>query len=303
MRFGITPLEAENLGVIFKNGKGLEGLTEFRFSDVIKEVIDIGFEHCEITLDLFQVLPIRVDEEEKERILKLKKEHDITFSAHFPIWSVELSSPNKFVREASVQSYIDSYKIFKFLEPHIEVFVLHPTGSLTADILGFDIEPRYKKVIVSLFTNYAIQSIKKLLKATKIDKKKIAIENIEFPFEYTIKIIEKIRGTKLCLDTAHLLGGFSGDLDLMETFDKYADICSEIHLQDYNDFYSPPDHVALGRGNDFPPKFLKSMNDYDFDGPVVFELGYNQAFESLDYIKKNAPGVNIPKISKNNLKR
>ena len=101
---------------------------------------------------------------------------------------------------------------------------------------------------------------------------------------------------KLCIDTAHFLGGFSGDVDLVEITESYLDITSEIHLQDYSEDYPSPDHVALGRGDTFPVKFLKMIHEYDFKGPVIFEIGLNQVIESFEFIKKHAPEIQLPEI-------
>jgi sugar phosphate isomerase/epimerase len=298
MRFGITPLEAESFKKIFKPEMGgFINFSEVHFSDIILNVIESGFEHCEISLDLFEILPIEIDSEEKKRIKNLKKEFDITFSAHFPIYSVELSSPNKFIREASVQSCIDSFNKFKFLEPDIEVFVIHPTGSFTASIGVLGLDSKASELVYQILTNYAIQSVKKIIKETKLPIQKIAIENIEYPFKKTIEIINQLKGTKLCIDTAHFLGGFSGDIDLIEITNKYLDITSEIHLQDYSDDYPSPDHVALGRGKNFPIEFLRIINKYNFKGPIVFELGYKQAIESLEFIKKHTPEIKVPVVN------
>ncbi|TFG03529.1 MAG: hypothetical protein EU539_12140 [Promethearchaeota archaeon] len=297
MRFGITPLEADSFTDIFNEDEGINSLMNFRFSDVILKLIEKGYQHFEITLDLFQVLPIGFDDKEKEKIIDLYEQHDITFSAHFPIWSVELSSPNKFIREASIQSCIDSYKTLEFLESQIDVFVLHPTGALTADFINFELGQEYQEIILDLFTNYAIQSIKKLIRETKIDRKKVAIENIKFPFDRTLEMIDKLK-TSFCLDTAHFLGGFSGDVDIIDIAERYLDITSEIHLQDYSDNFSPPDHVALGRGNHFPLEFLKIINEKKFEGPIVFELGMGQAYESVQFIKNKIPEIDVPDIKK-----
>jgi len=298
MRFGITPLDGEYLVKSLNFDKGLVDFSDFRFSELILDVINSGFRHCEISLDLFQILPIEINNEEQIKIKKIQKEYDFTFSAHFPIYSVELSSPNKFIREASVQSCIDSYNKFRFLEENIEVFVIHPTGSFTASIGVLGLDSKTNELIYHILTNYAIQSVKKVINTTKIPKSKIAIENIEFPFERTVEIIEKLKDTRLCIDTAHFLGGFSGDVDLIEITEKYLDITSEIHLQDYSDDYPSPDHVALGRGTTFPIKFLKMIHEFDFKGPIVFELGLNQVFESLEYIKKHVPEIIVPEIKK-----
>lgn len=295
MKFGITPFEGSDFINVYDVKKGLDSFTDFRFSDIIMKVIDHGYEHCEISLDLFQVLPIKISEEEKRRMLNFKKEYDITFSAHFPLWSIELASPNKYIREGSIKSLIESYNMFKFMEADIDVFILHPTGAFTAEFLKMDIPNDYKQFIINIFTGFAIDSIIKIIKETKIDKSKIAIENIEFPFKGTLDIIKKLKGPKLCIDTAHFLGGFSGDVDLIEITKENLALTSEIHLQDFNE-RGDADHGALGTGKNFPIEFLKIINEYDFKGPVVFELPFEKAYESVQFIKEKTPYIELPVI-------
>lgn len=295
MRFGITPIEVENIASVFKKEKGLDSFLNLRFSDIILEAIEKGYQHCEISLDLFQILPIQMPDDERKRLKTFIKEYGITYSAHFPIWSIELVSPNKFIRDASVQSLIDAYNTFKFLEPDIEVFVLHPSGAFAAEIMSMEIEPKYKEFVANLFVDFAVSSVKKLVKETKMDKTKIAIENIEFPFQKTLEIIKKLKGPNLCIDTAHFLGGYSGDVDLVEVAEENLDITSEIHLQDYNSG-GGADHAALGTGQNFPVNFLKTLHAYNFKGPIVFELTFQEAKESIEFIKNNVPEIKIPVI-------
>ena len=40
------------------------------------------------------------------------------------------------------------------------------------------------------------------------------------------------------------------------------------------------------------------IHEYDFKGPIVFELGLNQAIESFDFIKKHVPEIKVPVIKK-----
>jgi len=295
MKFGIAPLEGSDFVKIFDVKKGLDSFTDFRFSDMIMKVIEKSYQHCEISLDLFQVLPIKISDEEKRRILNFKKEYDITFSAHFPLWSIELASPNKYIREGSIKSLIDSYNMFKFMEADIDVFILHPTGAFTAEFLKMDIPENHKQFIINIFIGYAINSIKKIIRETKIDISKIAIENIEFPFEGTLDIIKKLKGPKLCIDTAHFLGGFSGDVNLIEIAKENLDLTSEIHLQDFNEGEGD-DHTALGTGKNFPIEFLKIIHEYDFKGPVVFELPFEMAYKSIQFIKERVPDIELPVI-------
>ena len=94
LRFGITPVDENNMVSIFNKGKGLQSFLNFKFSDVILEAAERGYNHCEITLDIFQILPIPVNDEEIQKLKEIKKKYDMTYSAHFPIWSIDLSSPN-----------------------------------------------------------------------------------------------------------------------------------------------------------------------------------------------------------------
>jgi sugar phosphate isomerase/epimerase len=145
-----------------------------------------------------------------------------------------------------------------------------------------------------LFVNFAIQSIQKFIEETGVESQKIVIENIEFPLEGTIKIIRELN-TKFCLDTAHLLGGFSGKHDLLEVAKNYFDLLCEIHLQDYID--NPlADHGILGAGEHFPSDFINFIHDNNFQGPCVFELTREEAYESVRYLKNHPSKVNIPDI-------
>ncbi len=294
MRFGISPLSLDLIIDKILKEKGLAGFAQFRLSDLIERVAKAGYVHCEITLDIFQLFPIQITEQEIEKIKSIKKEYDITYSAHFPFISLELASPNKFIREGSINSIVDAYNTFIELEDDIEVYVLHATGGFIADAMAFRMEPNIYPIATKLFADLSIQSIKEIIKRTGIDRKKIAIENIVFPFEATIKIIEEL-GTKLCIDTAHTLGGFSGDCDLVDIAEKYLDITAEIHLQDYTE-KGIIDHGALGTGKNFPTEFLNLLHQRNFTGPVVFELPRSEALKSIEYIKKFAPQIELPNI-------
>lgn len=293
-RIGISPLSLELVINKILKEKGLAGLAQFSLSDLIEGVAKAGYKHCEIVLDPFQLFPIKITEEEIEKIKNIKQKYGITYSAHLPFISIELASPNKFIREGSVNSIVDAYKTFIQLEDDIEVYVLHATGEFIADAMKFIMDPDFYPIATNLFADLSIQSIKEIIKRTGIDRKKIAIENLEFPFETTIKMVEKL-GTKLCIDTAHVLGGFSGEIDLVDIAEKYLDITGEIHLQDYSE-KGLIDHGALGTGKNFPPEFLNLLHQRDFSGPVVFELPRSEALKSIEYIKKFAPQIDLPNI-------
>jgi sugar phosphate isomerase/epimerase len=294
LRFGISPLSLDLIIDKILKEKGLAGFTQFSLSDLIEGVAKAGYDHCEITLDIFQLFPIQITEEEIEKIKNIKQKYDITYSAHFPFISLELASPNKFIREGSINSIVDAYNTFIELEDDIEVYVLHATGEFIANAMDFIMEPDIYPIAINLFADLSIQSIREIIKRTGIDRNKIAIENIVFPFEATVKIIDEV-GTKLCIDTAHTLGEFSGERDLVDIAEKYLDITAEIHLQDYAE-KGLVDHGALGTGKNFPPEFLNLLHQRNFKGPIVFELPRSEALKSIEYIKKFAPKIELPNI-------
>ena len=294
MRFGISPLTYDLLidGILAK--KGLKGLSDFQFSDIVKNAATAGYQHFEIQLDLFQIFPITMDSNQIKILQEIKNEYGITYSAHLPFLSLDLGGPNKFVCEGSVNSLINAYNSVRELEEDIDVFVLHPTGETVASVMKFIESPQIKQITSELFSVNAIESIENFIKKAGIKRNKIAIENIEFPFEATIKIIEKLK-TRLCLDTAHVLGEFSGKHDLLELAERYLDITAEIHLQDFDGENPLSDHTALGNGT-FPPEFLNLIHKKNFGGPVVFELPKDDVIQSIKYIRKNAPQIKIPEI-------
>ena len=65
MKFGIMPLTIDRLiQVVQENilkGRGLEGLSSYRFSEIYKLAAEAGYKHCEITLDFFQMFPIPIN--------------------------------------------------------------------------------------------------------------------------------------------------------------------------------------------------------------------------------------------------
>jgi sugar phosphate isomerase/epimerase len=262
---------------------------------LVKRAAESGYQHFEIALDLFQVFPITMNSHQIKILQALKNEYDITYSAHFPFLSLDLGGPNEFIREGSVNAIVHAFNSIEELYDDVDVFILHPTGETVADVIEFIDNPQISAMTAELFSINAIESIERFLEETDVERNKIAIENIGFPFDATIKIIKKL-GTKLCIDTAHFLGGFSGNYDLLEVTEKYLDLTAEIHLQDYSEENMFSDHSALGTGKYFPPEFLHLIHRKQFDGPVVFELTKDETIESISYIKKNAPQIKIPEI-------
>jgi len=179
-----------------------------------------------------------------------------------------------------------------------EVYVLHATGALAAEFSRIEIPERYKKIVLNMISDYGVSAINRMIKETNLDPSKLALETIEFPLENTLDQIKKIKGVKLCIDTGHVLAKYPGDYDLFELTKKYIDITSEFHLHDGYNFPNRikgkkiEDHIALGEG-ELPIKFLKLLYEKHFQGPIVFELNFNQARKSLEFIRKHVPEIDI----------
>ena len=108
-------------GILSK--KGLEGISEFQFSDLVRRAAESGYQHFEIQLDLFQVFPITMDIHQIRILQDLKNEYGITFSAHFPFLSLDLGGPNEFIRDGSVNAIVHAFNSIEELYDDVDVFV------------------------------------------------------------------------------------------------------------------------------------------------------------------------------------
>ena len=72
---------------------------------------------------------------------------------------------------------------------------------------------------------------------------------------------------------------------------------AEIHLHDSPRLGSNPnivygvDHQALGKGDLDIKLLFERVKTYGFDGPVIFELSFEEALESMRYIHHILPDI------------
>lgn len=296
MRFGIQPVSVDSVIGQIKDSRNITNSLKLNFTKIVLDAVKRGYRHIEISLDMHYVLPEGFQKKDIENLLKIKEEHNITYSVHLPLWSIELSSPNRYIRKGSTDCLINAVKIVEPLDP--EVYVLHATGALAAEFTRIEIPEQYKKIVMNIFTDNGVSAINRMIKETNLDPNKLALETIEFPLENTLDQIKKVKGAKLCIDTGHVLAKYPGDYDLFELTKKYIDITSEFHLHDGYNFPNRikgkkiEDHIALGEGQ-LPIKFLKLLYEKNFRGPIVFELNFDQAKKSLEFIKKHVPEIEI----------
>ncbi|MHA1381244.1 MAG: cobamide remodeling phosphodiesterase CbiR [Candidatus Helarchaeota archaeon] len=281
MKFGITPINFDILDESFD-------LKNLKFPLLVEKAINAGYKHIEITMDLEYVIPGSLSKRIIKKLFKLKEENDISYSVHLPLWSIEPASPNKWIRDASCNCIVESIVRTKILDP--VAYVLHLTGALAAEFSRVNLPLEIKKQVIDLINIFASTSIENILANVDISSEKIAVENVEFPFDATRKLIDKYN-LSICFDSGHLLAGYSGNSTVKEFLDKNIDKIIEFHLNDAKILDGRPnDHIAIGDGN-FPIDEIQTIIDSEFNGPLVFELTFRDAEKSLNIIKKNYPNL------------
>ena len=111
------------------------------------------------------------------------------------------------------------------------------------------------------------------------------------PLELTLEIADLL-DLSICLDTGHVLAGFSGAIN----FDDALDVClprlAEVHLHDSPDYMRTgqlgygKDHQPLGEG-DLPTKrLINHLQKRNFNGPVIFELSVGDAQKSIAHLQE-----------------
>lgn len=295
LRFGLTAFEFQTIAQqVIVNG--VPDFSHFDVIDTIRDVVAEGYSVLELSLDAKYIIDSAFTPASLDRLMDLKDELDLSYTVHLPFWSIELATFNEPVRQGSVESIIECIKATRELEP--ETYVLHATGSLAAEFSTKPYPPHLNRLICALLSGYSMQSIDEIITQTEIDSRKLAIENIIFPFDVTRDLTDDL-DTGICFDTAHLITHMSGTESVMEFYETHRDRITEIHLQDgtyaeYDGAVARNDHLPLGRGimgDTVLGKFLSALAKDNFRGPIIFELSEDEARASLDHIKRVVPSV------------
>lgn len=280
--FGNRPFEFSDFFSLFQDGQF--DMSKLNYVNIVDKNIKAGFKHIEITGDLIYILPGILSPETISRLIELKQEQNVSYSVHLPLWAIEPAAFSPHIRKASVDSFVDVIEITKALDPLC--WVLHPTGALTVEFMNMNLPEFAQGMMMQQFTSYAANTIKETLERTNIPSRKLAVENIEYPFDLMYPIIQQM-DLSICFDTGHLLAGFSGQISIMEFIDKYYDRIIELHLHDGK--FPRIDHKPLGE-YDLPVReLLLKLLEKNFAGPLIYELNLQEAIQSMDYIKNNIP--------------
>ncbi|MEW5869362.1 MAG: cobamide remodeling phosphodiesterase CbiR [Chloroflexota bacterium] len=291
MRFGIMAMQIDALIPPAAQGLPpqdmLASVLSFSHAGLVRGLFAAGFNPIELGGDLGMLLPTAFSPPAIDELAALKDELGMRYTVHLPLWSVEPSTLLEPVRQGSVQAIVDVISATRPLKP--EVYVLHATGALAAEFYRMRLPEAVRALLLGQFQARARQSIQAILQQTGLPSRQLAIETIEFPFDLTLELAEAL-DLSICLDTGHVLVGFSGPVELFEALERCLPRLAEVHLHD-GPWQGPEmhigygkDHQPLGRGDLDVARFLARLQEAGFGGPIIFELSLPQAQDSLNTI-------------------
>lgn len=289
LSFGIRPFDFTDFIQMIKEGN--LDISAVKYIDVVSSTfqqIEALFQHFEITCDLAYVLPDLLNDDVITKLKDFQTLNNYSCSVHLPLWGIELATPNLRIQKASIDCIVDAINLTKPLNPIC--WVIHATGAFVSEFTQINLPELGKVFLNQQLANLAKESLEEILIQTEIAPRKLAVENVEFPFDQMEECIEEL-DLSICFDTGHLMAGFSGYLDggVLEFVEKYYNRIIELHLHDGR--LPRIDHKPLGYF-DLPVKeLLNDLLERNFKGPIVFELNPEEVNESILYIKKNIPNA------------
>ena len=293
MRFGLMAMQMNALIPAGLSPQQMMGYVQsFDHAALVRSLHGYGFNPIELGGDLAMFMPHAYGPAAIDALAALEAETGVTYTVHLPLWSVEPSTPLTPVREGSVQSAIDIIRATQPLEP--ETYVFHATGALATEFSRMTLPEQGRAILLRQFQAGALQSLGSILAVTGIPSRRLAIETIEFPFDLTLEMAEKL-DLSLCLDTGHVLVGFSGEIAFFDALERCLPRLAEVHLHDAP-AYRPDaplgygkDHAPLGAGDLDVAGLLDRLAAAQFRGPLVFELKVEQALASLQVVRALRP--------------
>jgi sugar phosphate isomerase/epimerase len=295
MRFGIMAMQ---IGALAPPGLTAEGamahLMGFDYAAHVRRIAEQGFKTIELGGDLLLFFPNSYSPQSVQGLAELKAELGLSYTLHLPLWSVEPSTPLAPVREGSVRALIQVIQATRSLG--VENYVLHATGPLAAEFYHMRLPETARGLLMRLFQANAAQSIQTILAETGLPSRRLAIETIEFPFDLTLELADNLN-LSICLDTGHVLAGFSGPVEIFEVLERALPRLAQLHLHDAP-WQGPEmvlgygkDHQTLGTGDLDTGRLLDRLSAANFGGPLIFELTIEEARASLEVIRRLRPGI------------
>jgi sugar phosphate isomerase/epimerase len=293
MRFGIMAMQ---IGALIPSDVAPSQIAAhvagFNHAALVERLHGYGFDPVELGGDLVMFMPHTYAEPAIEKLAALQADTGLRYTVHLPLWSVEPAALLEPVRAGSVQALAHVLKATLPLD--VEAYVIHSTGALAAEFYRKRLPEGAHWVILKQFQGRALESLKALLGETGVSPRKLAVETIEFPLELTMELVEGL-DLSYCLDTGHVLSGFSGPIDLFDAVKKLLPRLANVHLHDSPRWVAGTpivygqDHQALGRGALDLGRFLDRLHEGGYAGPLVFELTVPEALASLEVVRQVRP--------------
>jgi sugar phosphate isomerase/epimerase len=261
-------------------------------ASLVERVTDLGFDPIELNPDLMVFFPHCFNLPSVERLRALRTSRGVSYTLHLPLWSVDASTPVQPVRQGSLDTLVDGVLRMAPLEP--EVTVLHATGALAGEFGRMAALEPVRPLVMGLFQQQARYSVQSLLDRTGLPSRQVAVENVEFPLDLTLALAEEF-DLSICLDTGHVLAGYSGDITIEDAMERALPRLAEVHLHDAyrrtgaDGTVRVADHLPLGEGNLPVEWLLGRLEKAGFEGPIIFELTVKEALASLEVIRALLP--------------
>lgn len=295
-QFGIAEMSGMTLAQQLRDSSSaaelMSAVAGFDRVESIRELASHGFKTIELGGDLTLFFPGAFNREVIDQLGDLKAELGLTYTVHLPLWSVEPSTPLQRVRRGSVQALVDTIRATAPLEP--EPYVMHATNALASEFSRLPIAAEGRPLLLGFFVEQAANSLHEIIDETGVPSRKLAIETVEFPFEMTLELAEEL-DVSMCLDTGHVLVGFSGPVELFDALEQCLPRLGEIHLHD-GPWQGPEqsvgygkDHQALGKGDLDTGRLLDRLGEAGYQGPIIFELPVDASLASLEVLREARP--------------
>ncbi len=218
------------------------------------------FSAAELTFDYGVSLPVRPGL--IQELVTLREECGLRYSVHLPL-SIGLASPNPALRQASLDTLEEVFALCAPLEA--EAWVLHVTPLLEIERSIVNRERAVEQRDRAMAD--ASSALAELLGRVAVPSRRIAVENLSYPFEFVDELLER-HDLGVCFDVGHLLlrGG-----DPAAFVRRYADRLVHVHLHDVVDGL---DHRPLGEpaGTLDVRGLWQALEEAGYQGLVTLEV-------------------------------
>ena len=251
------------------------------FEDFFDKVEGLPIEYMEFKTDPPNFFPPYLKDEDILKIKEKLKSRNLKSSVHSPIYDINIASLNYRMREASVESVLESLEFAKKIGA--EILVIHG-GNLPGDF-PVSLMPQARENQIS--------SLRKLINKAKDYEIVLGLENstrgrnrpLVKQKEDHLSLIEKFNSPNLriILDIGHA-NVFGVPLeDYLRSVDQY--LC-EIHL--HNNDGKKDYHQPLSEGEIDILNLLEIIKESGLSVPIIMEMDSVEDFKkSFDFLKEN----------------